>query len=276
MNKTTIEWVRNPDGTQGFTWNPITGCLNGCTYCYARRLANGRMRRTMLNTQKWHPPHTPYEVAPGCDESDPFAPRFWSERLRQPSGYDREHRPFLTVGRQQAAKGIFVCNMGELFASWLPNEWTKQVLRAVENCDCYGHRFYLLTKQPQELAKWSPFPPNAWVGVSAWDHASFINACHYLEGVEATVRYVSLEPLLQWRVGIDVAGFARAAGLSWLIIGAQTKPSVPVPGEWIDDIVPRCHEAGVAVFLKNSLRYLVEDEHFKFELLQEFPKAVQP
>jgi len=41
MNKTKIEWVRNPDFTgipprdakgrfqyQGYTWNPITGCLN--------------------------------------------------------------------------------------------------------------------------------------------------------------------------------------------------------------------------------------------------------
>lgn len=22
MNKTKIEWVKNPDGTQGYTWNP--------------------------------------------------------------------------------------------------------------------------------------------------------------------------------------------------------------------------------------------------------------
>ena len=30
MNKTPIEWVKNPDGSQGYTSNPITGCLNGC------------------------------------------------------------------------------------------------------------------------------------------------------------------------------------------------------------------------------------------------------
>ena len=35
MNKTKIEWVKNPDGTQGYTFNPITGCLNNCDYCYA-------------------------------------------------------------------------------------------------------------------------------------------------------------------------------------------------------------------------------------------------
>ena len=35
-------------GDKGIAWtdatfNPITGCLNNCPYCYARRLANGRL-----------------------------------------------------------------------------------------------------------------------------------------------------------------------------------------------------------------------------------------
>lgn len=33
MNKTKIEWADS-------TWNPVTGCLHGCEYCYARRIAN--------------------------------------------------------------------------------------------------------------------------------------------------------------------------------------------------------------------------------------------
>lgn len=49
MNETNIEWVKNPDGSQGYTWNPITGCLNhdnglckgGGFPCYAYKLANG-------------------------------------------------------------------------------------------------------------------------------------------------------------------------------------------------------------------------------------------
>jgi len=32
MNKTKIEWA-------DMTWNPITGCLAGCEYCYARSIA---------------------------------------------------------------------------------------------------------------------------------------------------------------------------------------------------------------------------------------------
>ena len=30
--KTKIDWA-------DATWNPVTGCLHGCEYCYARRIA---------------------------------------------------------------------------------------------------------------------------------------------------------------------------------------------------------------------------------------------
>ena len=33
MNKSKIEWC-------DYTWNPVTGCLHGCEYCYAPGIAN--------------------------------------------------------------------------------------------------------------------------------------------------------------------------------------------------------------------------------------------
>ena len=33
MNKTKIEWC-------DYTWNPIVGCLRGCPYCYAKKIAH--------------------------------------------------------------------------------------------------------------------------------------------------------------------------------------------------------------------------------------------
>jgi len=38
MQKTKIEWV-------DYTWNPVTGCLHGCDYCYAERISN-RFKRS--------------------------------------------------------------------------------------------------------------------------------------------------------------------------------------------------------------------------------------
>jgi Bacteriophage protein gp37 len=58
MNKTQIEWVINPDGSHGYTWNPVTGCLNGCSYCYAAKMAK-RFKQS-------------------------FEPTFHEERLREP------------------------------------------------------------------------------------------------------------------------------------------------------------------------------------------------
>jgi len=247
VNKTQIEWVRNPDGTQGYTWNPITGCLNGCEYCYARKLANGRCKP--LYNKNWR------NIAPGCQVTDPFSPRVWPKRLAE-----LHQVKVWTQGRttqiarfEQSAKGIFVCDMGELFGPWLPSDWTQSVMDTMAGCP--QHRFYLLTKQPQELSRWSPFPANCWVGVSAWDHASFVNACHHLQFVDAAVKFISLEPLLEWKVGIYAGDFAKGAGVSWVIIGAQTKPAVIPSREWVEDIIEKCHICHVSVFLKESLRY---------------------
>ncbi len=39
MQKTNIEWVINPDGSQGYTSNPVRGeCPVGCSYCYVKPL----------------------------------------------------------------------------------------------------------------------------------------------------------------------------------------------------------------------------------------------
>lgn len=281
MNKTSIEWVKNPDSSQGYTWNPITGCLNGCSYCYARRLANGRLKPLYLANKN---------LAPGAqggvaklsvgdksaitregDYADPFYPRFWPERLIEPMNKYRRWGKHSSVKHEQSPKGIFVCDMSDLFGIGTPEEWTQKVMDAISKCP--QHRFYLLTKQPQNLAKFSPFPENCWVGVTATNMHMLADACYMLKRVQAKVKYISVEPfldfnrtddLLAWN--IDTALFE--AGIGWLIIGAQTKPYKPPQSEWIRDILSATKHTGTLIFLKDNL-YMIKPKRQEMPNIKE-------
>jgi protein gp37 len=84
MQKTKIEWT-------DYTWNPVTGCLHNCPYCYAKRIA---MRF-----------------------DGHFKPRFRSGRLN-------DKMP-------KKPSKIFVCSMSDLFGDWVKKEWIDAVLKVV-------------------------------------------------------------------------------------------------------------------------------------------------
>ena len=249
MNRTSIEWVKNPDGTQGYTWNPITGCLNhvngmckgGGFPCYAHRLAHGRLKQRYLANLMVAP--LTHDRSPFSPFGDSFYPRFWEKRY------------LADTVNLRTPKGIFVCDMSDLFGIGIPEEWTRKVMERIGEYP--SHRFYLLTKQPQNLAKWSPFPENCWVGVTdtGIERPGF---AYPLVHLEARIKFISFEPLLTSCVG-NVESFSHSletAGISWVIIGAQTKPTVYPRIEWVQEIVEAADKAGIPVFLKNNLEPL--------------------
>jgi protein gp37 len=251
MNKTKIDWVKNPDGTQGYTWNPITGCLNDCSYCFARKLANGRLKSRYL-ANSCLPTHD--EPNHEAHHQDPFYPRLWPGMLTN-MVFERWNKP----------RGVFVCDMSDLFGIGVPEEWTSRTIEAIKRHP--ESRFYLLTKQPQNLAKWSPFPPNCWVGVSATNHQTFVDAYCKLAPIGATVKFISLEPLLSWSnlpsgneptVGRgtytkQILLEASMCGVSWLILGSRTQPVRHPPREWVDEIISAADKAGIPVFVKEPM-----------------------
>ena len=146
--------------------------------------------------------------------------------------------------------------MSDLFGIGVPEDWTRRILTLIRLS--LQHRFYLLTKQPQNLIKFSPFPDNTWVGVSATNLDMLKDATIYLANeVEAKVKYVSIEPLLSWESdNIDrklLGGTWLKDRVDWVIIGAQTKPTIMPKIEWVREIVEACDKAGIPVFLKNNL-----------------------
>jgi len=223
MNKTDIDWT-------DYTLNVITGCRGPagdgrhCPYCYAKRLAHGRLRRLYLANRT-------YVVG---DPSDPFAPRFWPKRLEEPA-------------RLKKPSKIFVCSMGEPFGPWLPESWQRAVFKMIEQNP--RHTFQLLTHQPKNLTPWSPFPPNAWVGATATNAQELITASIALFDVEASVRFVSLEPLL--------------SPVDWIIVGAQTGPGArPPKREWVEDILDAAARYDIPVLLKRNLHWPAEHQEW--------------
>jgi len=251
MNRTKIEWGQNPDGSQGYTWNPITGCLNGCPYCYARKLANGRLKQRYLANLNIVPMSYTQQCLKGVRAEDPFYPRFWPERMEELVKRNNIiHRKGLSV----KPISIFVCDMSDLFGIGIPDKWTGEILDLIDDNDY--DRFYLLTKQPQNLIKWSPFPKNCFVGVTATNPEQYRKAIVGLAGIKSAVKYISFEPLLEY---IPVMSFGGLEIINWIISGAQTKPYKPPEISWLQEIVEAADGASVAVFLKDNLRPLLVD-----------------
>jgi len=160
--------------------------------------------------------------------------------------------------------------------------------RAARWAGCTQHRFYLLTKQPQNLHKWI-FPENCWVGVTVCNQEMADEYIPHLLRVDAAVRFVSIEPMLG---PIDLeknisehALIKPIAFLDLIIIGSQTKPTVMPRIEWVSEIVQAADRAGVKVFLKDSLLLKtlpvvapywtglsgLSDEHLTAKYRQEMP-----
>ena len=236
MNKTPIEWVKNPDGSQGHTSNPIKGiCKGGCSYCYSRKF---------YKRFKWNP-----EIR--LDKKELIAPLF-------------ETKPF----------GIFLGSMHDIFGPWIQNNWVDSIFRIISICP--QHRFYLLTKFPENVTcqrfhKHRIMPENVWFGITITgeDYIEDQRLIMELKHVEAKIKFISFEPLLG-PLADDVANAISTHEIDWIIIGARTQPLKLPEREWVDDIQWFAnHSVGnkIPLFIKNNLKPLLGKN-----LKQEFPK----
>jgi protein gp37 len=219
MNRTKIEWT-------DYTWNPVTGCLHGCNYCYARRLAEGRLKHKY--------PHG-------------FKPTFWAERLDEPYYIKKPSK-------------IFVCSMGDLFGDWVPEYWINEVLDIVTHCS--HHTFQFLTKNPSRYHQFD-FPGNAWLGITidrVRASKTIIERIYWFQGLDS-VRFISFEPLLDFSA--EIAKLIFEDPPDWIIIGAKTGPNAVQPKrEWVEMLIKAARKAGTAIFLKNNLRWSERIQEF--------------
>jgi len=226
-----------------YTINPVKGlCPMACPYCYAR---------AMYKRFKWNP-----EI------------RFDLSALD-------------SIDKIPAGSRIFVGSTMELFGDWIDESILSRIFN-VTVLNHPEHTFIFLTKQPQNLPKWSPFPENCWVGRTVTDDFTFRRDTAVFQKVKAKVKFISFEPLLRWDFKADWDKdndrlVRWLEGINWLIIGACTGTEAEMEQlqneyqslsvmpygskwtaqpqiEWIQEIVEAADQAGIPVFLKDNLR----------------------
>lgn len=239
MNKTKIDWAE-------YSWNPISGCLHGCEYCYARRIAKrfGEHKEGKGVVELHYKRDNPYPYD--------FYPTFHKYRLDEPS-------------KKTKGVNIFVCSMADLFGDWVPDSWIKSVFEACERAP--QHRYLFLTKNPLRYAELYHKgilinEPNFWYGTTRTN--SFTSS--YVKGNEKYNTFFSIEPILEpW----DFSLGDYFNNVQWVIVGAETgnrKGKVIPKRDWIIDIKEQCQLVGVPLFMKESLRELMGQD-----FVQEFP-----
>jgi len=225
-------------GWADYTWNPLTGCLHSCSYCYARRITT--------------------RFAGGTAFPNGFAPTWHPERLMEPV-------------QHKAPARIFVGSMTDPFGDWVQPEQLDLVLEVIAACP--QHAFYMLTKAPQNIMRklyevteaWpcrelggGDVLPNLWLGASVDTQKRALSSLSSMAQVTLAGwrTFVSIEPMLSEVDPVDVSWS------DWMIIGAMTGPGSPKHAprrEWVETFIAHGNTYHVPVFLKSSITKLWPD-----------------
>lgn len=243
-----VEWA-------SWTWNPVTGCLHNCAYCYARDIANRFYT------------HLP--------DNDRFSPVFYPERL---TGARNTKQPDLSQiddpVRQMGLGNVFVCSMADLFGKWVPTEWIEAVLQ--QAWDNPQWNFLFLTKFPIRMAEFK-YPPNTWIGTTVDTQYAVERAEKAFRKVRASgyegVAWLSCEPMME-RIT-----FSSLDMFDWVVVGGASKstqtPEFRPPFEWIVHLWTQAKALDLPVYMKTNL--WLDDAHKGIEVpnrVREYPGLV--
>lgn len=211
-----IEWAR-------WSWNPVTGCLHNCDYCYARDIA-----------ARFYPQN--------------FVPSFLPTRLAAPSN---THVP-AEAERDFGYRNVFVCSMADLFGKWVPAEWIEAVLQQVR--DNPQWTFLFLTKFPIRMAEFD-YPPNVWLGTSVDRQWAVERAEKAFVKIKASgfsgVCWLSCEPMLERLT------FTSLGMFDWVVMGGSSKSTQTAeyfpPSRDIRHLANQADAAGCRIYEKTNL-----------------------
>lgn len=214
--RSRIEWTEQ-------TWNPTTGCTKvspGCVNCYAEVMAR---RLSSIGISGYE---------------NGFRLALHPTRLEQPL---RRKQPTM----------YFVNSMSDLFHKDVPNEFIDRVFEVIQATP--HHTYQVLTKRARRLHTYfrtRECPPNAWLGVSVENRRHGLPRIDALRQIDARIRFLSIEPLLEDLGKIDLSG------IHWVIVGGESGHRArPMREEWALGVQRQCKLAGVAFFFKQWGKY---------------------
>lgn len=217
LSKSGIEYL-------DYSWGIYSGCHNlqagicPVKACWAKGIA--------LHYPKLYP--------------DGFEPHYYPEAIDSPKHLKKPSR-------------IGVGWVGDIIGYGLA--FREQIFETIRQCP--QHTFLFLTKNPDRLSSWGKFPDNCFVGVTATNWLMFSDALGHLASIQAMVKYISFEPLLE-RIQFDMMQkmlFPQV--VNWVILGAQTKPTVYPELSWVQTIALAATKANIPLFLKDNLKPLL-------------------
>ena len=140
----------------------------------------------------------------------------------------------------------FVNSMSDLFHPKVPFDFVDEVVDTIRATP--QHTYQILTKRPGKMRQYfdnRKVPTNAWLGTSVENKRHGVPRIDELRKINAKVRFLSVEPLLE-----DI-GKIKLRGIHWVIVGGESgKGARPMQAAWVDGVRKQCIAAKVRFFFK--------------------------
>lgn len=177
------------------------------------------------------------------------------------------------AGEEGVRRRVFCASLADVFDNQVDPAWRADLWALIDSCRNLD--WLLLTKRPQNIHKmlpvsWGAGWPHVWLGTTAEDQQRLAERAWALAQIPASVRFLSVEPMLgplnvryvanRWGTNWDaltgrvlhaVSGPAEVGPIHWVICGGESGQGArPMHPDWARSLRDQCAEAGTAFFFK--------------------------